>query len=115
CALFHNCEVNFAPERFDPVFVAQVQSGSWHDFAVADASFVKLRELSVSYLVPASFTQRFGAGLTRLTVTGRNLKTWTDWTSLDPETYFLSHQFDKWSQTFTPHPMSVLLTVNVTY
>ncbi|MHB1168734.1 MAG: TonB-dependent receptor domain-containing protein [Longimicrobiales bacterium] len=115
CALFHNCEVNFFPERFDPVFVAQVQSGSWHDFAVADASFVKLRELSVSYLLPGSITQRIGADVTRLTLTGRNLKTWTDWPSLDPETYFLSHQFDKWSQTFTPHPMSVLLTVNVTY
>ncbi len=115
CALFRNCEVNFHPERFDPVFVAQVQSSSWHDFAVADASFVKLRDVSVSYILPASLSQRFGAGMTRLTVSGRNLKTWTDWTSLDPETYFLSHQFDKWSQTFTPHPMSVLFTVNVTY
>ncbi len=115
CALFHNCEVNFYPERFDPVFVAQVQSESWHDFAVADASFFKLRDISVSYLLPESLAQRFGGASARITVTGRNLQTWTDWTSLDPETYFLSHQFDKWSQTFTPHPMSVLFSVNVTY
>jgi hypothetical protein len=115
CVLFRNCEVNFYPERFDPIFVAQTQSGSWHDFAVADASFVKIRDVSISYVLPDFVTHRIGAGATQVTLTGRNLKTWTDWTSLDPETYFLSHQFDKWSQTFTPHPMSVLFTVNVTY
>lgn len=115
CVLFRNCEVNFHPERFDPVFVAQTQSESWHDFAVADASFVKIRDVSISYSLPETMTQHFGGGQARLTVTGRNLKTWTRWTSLDPETYFLSHQFDKWSQTFTPHPMSVLVSVNVTY
>lgn len=115
CALFQNCEANFHPERFNPVFVAQIQSGSWHNFAVADASFIKLRDVSVSYVLPDRLTQGFGVDRARFTVSGRNLKTWTNWPSLDPETYFLSHQFDKWSQTFTPHPMSVLFSVNVTY
>ena len=39
----------------------------------------------------------------------------SNWTSLDPETYFLNNTFDKWSQTFTPNPMSVSFTVNATF
>jgi hypothetical protein len=115
CTAFRSCEANYFPQRFDPVFVAQIQSDSWHNLAVADASFVKIRDVSVSYLVPERFSGKIGAGLARLTLTGRNLYTWTDWTSMDPETYFLNHQFDKWSQTFTPHPMSLIATVQLNY
>lgn len=115
CALFRTCEVNFRPQEFDPVFVAQVQSSSLHDFAVADASFVKIRDVSLSYALPQSLAATIGATGARITITGRNLHTWTDWPSLDPETYFLSHQFDKWSQTFTPHPMSFVVSANLRY
>jgi TonB-dependent SusC/RagA subfamily outer membrane receptor len=115
CALFLTCEANFYPERFDPVFVAQIQSADWHTLAVSDASFVKLRDLSLSYSVPPSLSGKIGAAEARVTTVWRNIHTWTNWTSLDPETYFLSHQFDKWSQTFTPHPMSFEVSVNLTY
>jgi hypothetical protein len=52
-----------------------------------DASFVKLRELSVSYAVPSSVTSRLfkSATAVRLELSGRNLKTWTGYTGLDPE------------------------------
>jgi TonB-linked SusC/RagA family outer membrane protein len=115
CALFHTCEANFYPLKFDPVFVAMIQSDAYHTLAVSDASFVKIREISASYIVPNSFAGRIGAGQMRVTGSLRNIHTWTKWTSLDPETYFLTYQFDKWSQTFTPHPMSVEFSVNLTY
>jgi TonB-linked SusC/RagA family outer membrane protein len=52
-----------------------------------DASFVKLRELSLSYAVPSSFVSRTfrSANAVRLELSGRNLKTWTGYTGLDPE------------------------------
>ena len=52
-----------------------------------DASFVKLRELSLSYTVPAAFVNRIvsSASAVRLELSGRNLKTWTGYTGLDPE------------------------------
>lgn len=54
---------------------------------VEDGSFVKWRELSVSYEVPGSVREVFGLGLERMRVSvgGRNIHTWTDFTGLDPE------------------------------
>lgn len=51
-----------------------------------DADFIKWRELSVGLGVPPTISRnaRFLEGAT-LTLSGRNLKTWTDYTGLDPE------------------------------
>ena len=53
---------------------------------IEDATFTKWRELSVRVGVPESLGNRVGAlkGAS-LTLAGRNLKTWTDYTGLDPE------------------------------
>ena len=55
---------------------------------IQDGSFVKLREVSLAYAVPAKFTQRYlGQRFSdvRLTFTGRNLHTWTKYWGADPE------------------------------
>ena len=53
---------------------------------IEDADFIKFRELSLRAGVPESIGNRVsmlkGASLT---LSGRNLKTWTDYTGLDPE------------------------------
>jgi TonB-dependent starch-binding outer membrane protein SusC len=53
---------------------------------IEDASFVKWRELSLTLQTPTQLSRRFrtldGASLT---VSGRNLRTWTDYTGIDPE------------------------------
>lgn len=115
CVLFQNCRAYYHPLEYDPVFVAGMQSASLHDFAASDASFVKLRQVTMSYRVPEGLAGRLGAKSLRVTFAANNLHTWTNWTSLDPETYFLTNTFDKWSQTFTPNPMSVSFTVNATF
>ncbi|HKG91579.1 MAG TPA: TonB-dependent receptor plug domain-containing protein [Gemmatimonadaceae bacterium] len=52
---------------------------------VEDGSFVKLREVSVSYLLDMPWTRRvFSQGID-LTLSGRNLKVWTDYSGYDPE------------------------------
>jgi TonB-linked SusC/RagA family outer membrane protein len=50
-----------------------------------DAGFVKLRELSFSYELPERWTSAFGGRSAAITIVGRNLKTWTDYTGFDPE------------------------------
>ena len=50
-----------------------------------DASFVRLKDLSLSYDLPSSFATKFGGESLRLYVNGRNLWTRTKWTGLDPE------------------------------
>jgi TonB-linked SusC/RagA family outer membrane protein len=54
---------------------------------VEDASFVKLREVTLSYDLPTQMLSRFwsGANTARVSVSGRNLLTFTDYTGLDPE------------------------------
>lgn len=51
-----------------------------------DASFVRFRELSVSYVVPQRLARRLGgATSTSLTFAARNLHVWTNYTGIDPE------------------------------
>jgi hypothetical protein len=54
---------------------------------VEDGSFVKLREISLSYRLEQRFlTDRLGISSADIRLAGRNLKTWTDYKGLDPET-----------------------------
>jgi TonB-linked SusC/RagA family outer membrane protein len=65
-------------QRFTPVLS---QTGY-----IEDASFWRIRELSVTYALSNSLTQRLlRARDATITVAGRNLKVFTDWTGADPE------------------------------
>jgi hypothetical protein len=55
---------------------------------VQDGSFVKLREVSLTYQVPQAFTRRLAGSRVsdmRLNVVGRNLAVWMDYWGMDPE------------------------------
>jgi TonB-linked SusC/RagA family outer membrane protein len=76
---------------------------------VYGASFVKLRELTLSYELPASLTSRLYLGGTRsvrLEVSGRNLKTWTDYPGLDPEVSNFGSQSISRFIDLAPYPPS---------
>ncbi len=55
--------------------------------ATYDATYVKLREVSLSYAFPADFLQAAGISTARVSLIGRNLLLFTDVPSIDPETY----------------------------
>jgi hypothetical protein len=50
-----------------------------------DASFIRLKDVALSYELPKAAFSRFGLGSARLYVNGRNLWTKTKWTGMDPE------------------------------
>ena len=55
---------------------------------VQDGSFVKLREVALTYNVPTSIVRRFAGSRVsdlRLNVVGRNLAVWMDYWGMDPE------------------------------
>jgi len=54
---------------------------------IEDATFLKLRELSVGVTLPPSVVRRMGLGVddARLSITGRNLFSWQKYSGLDPE------------------------------
>ena len=84
---------------------------------VEDGSFVKLRELSVSYALPTSLLRRARATGATITVAGRNLKTWTDYTGWDPETNVgaQSTLVRGFSFATAPIPRSVTAAVTLTF
>jgi outer membrane receptor protein involved in Fe transport len=91
CQGFNVCRQQFFPLDYDPRFIAAMQNpslNSW-DWVIRDASFAKLRELSASYTVPDSWARRVGARRAVITVTGRNLHTWSRYAWLDPEAEFV--------------------------
>jgi hypothetical protein len=52
---------------------------------VEDATYTKLREVAVSLTAPRAWATRARVDGVRLTLAGRNLKTWSDYTGFDPE------------------------------
>lgn len=61
---------------------ARTQAGYWDH-----GDFTKLREVALTFNAPRSWTdsRRFGAERMSMTLSGRNLKTWTRFTGVDPE------------------------------
>ena len=55
------------------------------EWAMEDASFLRLQSLTVGYTVPKKLSSRFGIQRLRLYVTGTNLFCITDYTGYDPE------------------------------
>ena len=56
---------------------------------VEDASYTRLKNISLGYSIPSSMVKRSGISSARLTVSGQNLLTFTNYSGLDPEvSYF---------------------------
>ena len=52
---------------------------------VEDAGYVKLREIAISYLYSGHLTKQLGVTSLDFSLTLRNLKTWTEYSGIDPE------------------------------
>ena len=118
CAIFGLCRENFYPLEFDPKVIAGLRSnGQLVDYYINNSSYAKLRELSFSYTLPAVATRwaRFNRAV--VTLSGRNLATWTDFPGLEPEAFFLGGsrggQFGQFEQTTNPQLTSWVLGVNL--
>jgi len=119
CTFFGGrCRENFYPEEFDPKRIAGIQSNrNLVDFLIDDASFAKLREVSLSYLVPPRWARWLRAERATVTLAGRNLKTWTRYRGLEPEAMFLGGSrggnHSLWEQTTLPQLTQWSFTVNL--
>ena len=71
-----------------------------------DASFVRVKDVSLSYNLPSNFIEKFGLNKGRFFITGKNLFTFTDWVGLDPE---LDNQYS------TPLQREYVFGVNLSF
>jgi len=119
CQVFETCLENVYPQRYNPALIAGIQSPDvLVDWVFNDAGYAKLRELSLSYQLPDPWAARVGARRASVTVAGRNLHTWTNWTGLDPEALFLGERFGQhtvFEQDQLPQLAQFVATVNVTF
>ena len=60
---------------------ACVVSSRW----IEDASYIRLQEITLGYRIPIRFAGRANLSDARIFVSGRNLKTWTDYTGFNPD------------------------------
>ena len=74
-------ELNAGTSMWSP-YIGQMVLTDW---AVEDASFLRLNNLSLGYTIPASLTKRAGINSLRFYVTAYNLLTITKYSGLDPE------------------------------
>jgi TonB-dependent starch-binding outer membrane protein SusC len=88
---FNNCSaVNNpkSPLADQAAAIARLEGSSWGYIEKAD--FTKLRELSATITLPASWAHRVNTNALALTIAGRNLHTWTKYKGFDPELNSLS-------------------------
>ena len=71
------------PRKLPPTWNSRTQG--IFEYWIEDGTFVKLRELSASYSLDMPAVRRFFRDGVDLTVSGRNLYVWTDYSGYDPE------------------------------
>ena len=74
---------------------------------VEDATYTKLREVAVSLNAPRELANRARVSGIRLTLAGRNLKTWTDYTGFDPEVNSTPSNLFSTSDFLTTPPLRI--------
>jgi hypothetical protein len=118
CGLFFRCRENFVPEDYPAIRIARVTSeNNLLDYQINDAGFTKLREVAVSYMLPDAWAARARASRASVSLAGRNLYTWTDYTGLDPEARYTAGtrggNHGNWEQATLPQLTQWVLTLSV--
>ena len=119
CVINRRCREWYYPQEYDPKLIASLKAGTdvLPDGYINDASYVKLREISVSYELPQNLNRfgRFNRAV--IGVAGRNLRTWTKYPGLDPESFFLGcsrgGSFALFDQTTNPQATQWVVSLNL--
>jgi TonB-linked SusC/RagA family outer membrane protein len=105
---FFRCRSNFDPAtplEEQAKNAAVFQAGTFAGF-IEPADFWKLREVAITVRAPEGVLARVGSFLDELSLTlsGRNLASWTDYSGIDPEVSFSGHASNHTSADFFTQP-----------
>jgi TonB-linked SusC/RagA family outer membrane protein len=94
---------------------ARIQ-GIWEAY-LEDASYVKLRDLTLRWQTDADWVGRLGASQAQIELVGRNLVTWTDYSGYDPEINMFGLSTVERGTDFAvyPNPRTFGLGIRLTY
>jgi TonB-linked SusC/RagA family outer membrane protein len=81
---------------------------------IEDASYVRLQEVTLGYRVPARFTGMANLADARIFVSGRNLKTWQDYSGFNPDANSAgSNSNTTIANEFYSYPLARTFTVGI--
>ncbi len=113
CRSYANCQEAYTGSLADQAkIVGYAGYGTWAGY-IEDADFLKLRELSLTFMLPHGWTRSFKASDLRLTLAGRNLVTWTRYPGLNPEVQSYGQQANFSSRDLSPLPPNRVFTLRV--
>jgi hypothetical protein len=119
CVVNRRCREWYYPQDYDPALIASLKAGTdvLPSGYINDASYTKLREVSLQYTLPQNFNHFGGFSRAVIGVAGRNLHTWTKYPGLDPEDFFLGGTrgggFALFDQTTNPQATSWVVSINL--
>lgn len=122
CSLFNICHENVAPLDYvntAPTRLAAYQNADQMGAEyIRDSKFLRLREVSLSYIIPEHQLRHIGAKRATVNLAARNLHTWSPWTGMDPEARFLSGArggFGPFEQNHLPQLTSIVTSININF
>jgi TonB-linked SusC/RagA family outer membrane protein len=75
----------YAPNDVQVGYQDYAQNYRGGNMGVQNESFIKLREISLGYKIPAAFTAKLGVKTASMSLTGQNLFMWTNFKYSDPD------------------------------
>ncbi len=78
----------------------------------SDASYTRLKDITLSYVMPAKIYQKLGLGGVTIYASGRNLATWTKWIGWDPENNYVGRGSNGDANNY-PNIRSVIVGANI--
>ena len=117
CAVVNNPRARFPQTAHDTLLNKELLV--WRSVPgafIEKADFVKLREISVTYTVPREFIERLGPTGASVTLAGRNLGLWTDYSGIDPEvSSYGGRNFVRVDAYASPMTRRLIGSVNLTF
>lgn len=121
CSSYGNCERMSDPQNVDPETgkILKPEAYVWTQAPAAwieEADFVKLRDVSLTYTIPATLVQRFGGSAASVTLAGHNLALFSGYSGIDPETNnYGNRNFVRADAFAAPMMRRVTMSLNVSF
>jgi TonB-linked SusC/RagA family outer membrane protein len=121
CGAFVLCRELYYPDEVqDKALLGAVQAGTAYTYhLIDDASFARFRELSVTYTLPSRLATSVRASRASITLAGRNLGLWTNFSGVEPEASFnggtRGGAFGQWEQSVLPQLRQFVTTVSLNF
>lgn len=95
--------------------LAQIDVSTPSSYFVEDASYLRLKTVSLGYTLPSSLYSKIGIAMVKVSVVGTNLMTWTNYSGMDPEVNYYNPLITGFDRIAYPRSKTVTFNLNVTF